>query len=56
MPPMGGLSDQQIADVLNYVRKEFGKVEDKEITPEDVASIRAKHPNRTTPWKVEELQ
>ena len=56
MPPMGGLEDQQIADVLNYVRKEFGKVDDGDgITAEEVEAIREQHAKKSVPWKVEEL-
>jgi glucose/arabinose dehydrogenase/cytochrome c5 len=39
MPSHAFLSDQQIADVLSYVRNTFGNKADK-ITPEEVAAIR----------------
>lgn len=55
MPPMGGLSDQQIADVLSFVRKEFGK-NAPPVSAESVKIIRSGHKNRTRPWTAPELQ
>ncbi|HKD47876.1 MAG TPA: cytochrome c [Rhizomicrobium sp.] len=41
MPPFGGLlSDQQIADVVNYVRSHFGNSYKDKVTPEDVKAQR----------------
>ena len=41
MPPFGGLlSDQQIADVVNYVRTNFGNKYKDKVTPEDVKAQR----------------
>jgi len=41
MPPFGGLlSDQQIADVVNYVRTHFGNAYKDKVTPEDVKAQR----------------
>lgn len=41
MPPFGGLlSDQQIADVVNYVRTHFGNDYKDKVTPEDVKAQR----------------
>ncbi len=39
MPPHGHLTDQQIADVLTFVRKSFGN-DASEITPEEVKEVR----------------
>ena len=41
MPPFGGaLNDQQIADVVNYVRGHFGNNYKDKVTPDDVKSAR----------------
>ncbi|HEY5084658.1 MAG TPA: cytochrome c [Rhizomicrobium sp.] len=41
MPPFGGLlSDQQIADVVNYVRTQFGNNYKDKVTPADVKAQR----------------
>ncbi len=40
MVPMPHLSDREVMDVLNYVRREFGTSE-KEITLEEVEKVRA---------------
>ena len=41
MPPMGHLTDQQIADVITYVRKSFGN-NASVATPGEVKALRAK--------------
>jgi mono/diheme cytochrome c family protein len=41
MPPMAQLTDQQIADVLSYVRSNFGNKASK-VTPAEVKVVRAK--------------
>jgi mono/diheme cytochrome c family protein len=41
MPPLKTLTDQQIADVLTYVRNSFGN-KASTVTPADVKTIRAK--------------
>ncbi|MBB5039446.1 PVC-type heme-binding CxxCH protein [Prosthecobacter dejongeii] len=53
MPPMG-LDDQQMADVLTYVRSHFGN-QAPAITPEEVKQVRAATSERTTFWTQEEL-
>lgn len=54
MPPMG-LEDQQVADVLSYLRRaEFGN-EASAVTADDVAKVRAANSGRTAFWTVEEL-
>lgn len=44
MPPLGGLlDDQQVADVVNYIRSNFGNdfiAEYGQATPEEVAGVR----------------
>ena len=54
MPGLGlALKDQQIADVLTYIRTAWGgksQVEEK-----DVKRVRAAHKDRVIPWEVKEL-
>lgn len=41
MPPFGAsLDDQQIADVVNYVRSHFGNAYKDKVTPSDVKTSR----------------
>ena len=55
MPPVGfTLTDEQIAGVLTYIRREWGQ----DGTPVDVATVkqvRAMTADRTRPWKHDEL-
>lgn len=53
MPPMG-LNDQQVADVLSYVRANFSN-KAAAVTPEQVKSVRDATTNRTALWTEEEL-
>ena len=53
MPP-SGLDDQKIADVLTYIRANFGNQADA-VTAEEVRTLREKHKDRTTLWTVPEL-
>ena len=53
MPPMG-LDDQQLADVLTYVRNAFGN-KAPAVTPDQVKAVRAATDGRTTPWSAAEL-
>lgn len=48
--------DKNIADVLNYVRTNFGNDVKEAITPEYVASIRKEFADRTTQWTEAELK
>ncbi|MFK7846465.1 MAG: cytochrome c [Rhodothermales bacterium] len=55
MPPWGGfLNDQQVAEVLTYVRSSFGNEADA-VTEQEVARVRAKVADRKETWTVEEL-
>ena len=55
MAPLGSvLKDDQIANVLAYVRSEWGN-NAPEIKPETVARIRAELAGRTAPWTAAEL-
>ncbi len=53
MPPMG-LDDQQLADVLTYVRNAFGN-KAPAVTPDQVKAVRAATEGRTAPWSAAEL-
>jgi mono/diheme cytochrome c family protein len=55
MPPLGAtLSDEQIAGVLTYVRRQWGNT-GSAVTPAAVAAARAETAGRTRPWTAEEL-
>jgi mono/diheme cytochrome c family protein len=55
MPPVGTvLSDDQIAAVLTYVRREWGQP-GTPVTAAEVAKVRAQTASRTRPWKHDEL-
>ena len=56
MPPLGpALSDEQIAGVLTYIRREW-EHNGSPISTEAVAKIRAQHKARTTAWSEVELK
>jgi mono/diheme cytochrome c family protein/glucose/arabinose dehydrogenase len=56
MPPLGGsLSDEQIASVLTYIRREWGHTASP-VAPDDVREIRGLTKTRTRPWTDQELQ
>jgi len=56
MPPLGGsMSDEQIASVLTYVRREWGHTATP-VAPDDVREIRGLTKTRTRPWTDPELQ
>jgi mono/diheme cytochrome c family protein len=56
MPAMGAaLSDDDLADVLTYIRNSWGN-KASVITPAQVKAIRAKVGNRTQPWTADELK
>ena len=55
MPPVGSvLSDDQIAGVLTYIRREWGQTGTPVAAP-DVAAVRAQTAARTRPWTHDEL-
>jgi putative membrane-bound dehydrogenase-like protein len=54
MPSLGGLTDEQIADVLTYVRNDYGEKAGA-VSADEVKELRAANLNRATPWTVEEL-
>lgn len=53
MPPMG-LDDQQVADVLTYLRTGFGN-QAAAVTADEVKAVRAADAGRTVPWTGKEL-
>ena len=55
MPPHTDLKDQEIADVLTFVRQSWSN-DAPAITPDTVKQTRAKFANRTTPWTAAELK
>jgi mono/diheme cytochrome c family protein/glucose/arabinose dehydrogenase len=56
MPPLGTtLTDEQIADVLTYVRNEWGQ-HAPAVTPDLVATVRRATASRTKPWTNAELE
>jgi mono/diheme cytochrome c family protein/glucose/arabinose dehydrogenase/HEAT repeat protein len=56
MPPIGAtLTDDQIASVLTYVRREWGQVGDP-VDSAAVAAVRTQTAGRTRPWTDDELQ
>lgn len=55
MPPWGGfLTDEQVAEVLTYVRGNLGNEADA-VTTAEVAAVRAKVADRKEAWTMEEL-
>lgn len=54
MPAVVGVSDQDIADVLTYVRQSFGN-QGNPVTADQVKVIRAANAGRTAPWTTAEL-
>jgi mono/diheme cytochrome c family protein len=55
MPPLGSvLTDDQIAAVLTYVRREWGQT-GSAVEPATVTGIRPQTAGRTRPWTNEEL-
>ena len=55
MPPWGGfLDDEQMAQVLTYIRTNFGNEADA-VTADEVARVRAHVKDRTEAWTADEL-
>jgi hypothetical protein len=51
---MAGLTDEQIADVLTYVRREFGNGAPA-VPSAAVKRVRESNATRIDPWKADEL-
>jgi len=55
MPPLGaGLNDDQIANALTYIRREWGNA-GTPVGPQDVKAARDASTGRTRPWTTDEL-
>ncbi|WP_075090750.1 c-type cytochrome [Verrucomicrobium spinosum] len=54
MPPQGTLSDEQIANVLTYVRTAFGNTASA-VSAAEVKAVRTAEAARTSPWTEAEL-
>jgi len=54
MPPVPGVSDDDIADVLTYVRQSFGN-QGNPVAAEQVKAVRAATAGRAAPWTTAEL-
>lgn len=54
MPSFAGLTDEQIASLLTYLRSSFGN-EAESVSADLVYKVRLETSNRTTPWKESEL-
>ncbi len=54
MPPLAALDDEQVANVLTYVRREWGNTASP-VTAESVQEIRGLTKTRKQPWTNEEL-
>jgi mono/diheme cytochrome c family protein len=55
MPPLGAaFSDDQVAAVLTYIRREWGHTA-APVAPSDVAAVRPQTASRTRPWTNDEL-
>jgi mono/diheme cytochrome c family protein len=55
MPPLMQLTDEDVAGVLTYIRREW----DHNASPVDtklVTELRAKHKDRFVPWSADELK
>jgi mono/diheme cytochrome c family protein len=55
MPPLAALTDDEIASVLTYVRREWGNTASA-VAPDAVKEIRGLTKLRTRPWSAEELR
>lgn len=54
MPPLAALTDEQVAAVLTYIRREWGHTASA-VTPEDVLETRQLTSSRKRPWTDDEL-
>ena len=55
MPPVAGLSDKDIADVVNYVNNSWGNA-GPTVTEEEVKAIKKKYADRKTMWTAAEYE
>ncbi len=55
MPPVAGLTDKDIADVVTYVNNSFGNT-GPTVTEAEVTAIKKKYADRKTPWTAAEYE
>ena len=58
MPAWGALNDEKIAQVMTYIRRNFGEMPDGKsgvVTTEMIKAAREKHGKRATPWAEADL-
>ena len=55
MPPVAGLTDKDIADVVTYVNNSWGNT-GPTVTEAEVAAIKKKYADRKTPWTAAEYE
>ena len=55
MPPVAGVSDKDIADVVTYVNNSFGN-SGPIVTEAEVTAIKKKYADRKTPWTAAEYE
>ena len=55
MPPVAGLSDKDIADVVTYVNNSFGNT-GATVTEAEVTAIKTKYADRKTMWTAAEYE
>ena len=55
MPPFAGLSDKEIAELLTYLRSQFGNKAEP-ISAEQVAEVRERTKDRAIPWTTDEFK
>lgn len=55
MPPVAGLSDKDIADVVTYVNNSWGNA-GPSVTEAEVTAIKKKYADRKTPWTAAEYE
>lgn len=53
--PAHSASDEDLASVLTYVRREWGHGATP-VSPDEVSRLRAEHADREQPWSVDELE
>ena len=55
MPPLGSLSDEQLAGVLTFVRRSWGN-QASAVEPADIVRVRAATSDRAGAWTDVELE
>ena len=55
MPPVAGVTDKEIADVVNFVNHSWGNT-GPTVTEDEVKAIKKKYSDRKTPWTAAEYE